>query len=1258
MTNDSHISYKSWQFWIDRGGTFTDIIARHPNGTLQCKKYLSENPEAYDDAAVFGIKSILDIHQSAPVPDGLIDKIKMGTTVATNALLERKGDLVLLAITKGFKDALEIGYQARPDTFALKIEKPDILYTQVVEISERVTAKGEVLQALDIESTRKSLENAFNQGLTAIAIVLMHGYQYNQHEKQLIELAKEIGFKQVSASHEVSPLQKLISRGETTLVDAYLTPILLRYIKNISKGLNQKTPAQLLFMQSSGGLTSAATFRGRDAILSGPAGGIVGAVHTAKLAGFNKIIGFDMGGTSTDVSHYAGEFEKAYETEVAGVRMRVPMLHIHTVAAGGGSVLHYQDGRFRVGPESAGAVPGPVCYRRNGKLAVTDINLCLGKIQADFFPSIFGPQQNQPLDKMSSVQAFADIADKINDGRCAEDVAEGFLAIAIQHMAQAIKKISIARGYDVSNYVLNCFGGAGGQHACLVAEKLGIKTVFLHSYSGILSAYGMGLADIQVERQRVASLAIQSGDTPAIDAAVEQLKQANLKDLNKQGLSHNQVTHHCTALLKYHNTDTSINIPLDSFAVMQQRFMEQHEQQFGFSGTGFGGADSSGTALSGAALSGAALSGVEKTIVIDTLIVESFGGAEKTIETEQALASNLPIKIQTVRQIYSQGEWLETPVIQLSSLKFGHEVIGPAIIVEPTGTIIVEKNWRVKVNVNGHLVLHFEKAKTKLELDLNLGLDLESSSPLSSPLSSQKNTPNKADPVTLELFNSAFMSIAQQMGIVLRNTSQSVNVKERLDFSCAIFDATGNLIANAPHVPVHLGSMDASVKVIINGTQSIHAGDVFVQNNPYNGGSHLPDITVITPVFDSANTNILFYVASRAHHEDVGGIAPGSMSSLATNIHQEGILLDSVKLVEQGQFQAERIKKLFSSGAYPARNITQNMADLMAQTAANKTGVNELLKLVEQHSLKTVYAYMQHIQDSAKTSVQNVLARLEGGEFSYPLESGATIVVKINIDKVKLHASIDFTGTSAQQDNNLNAPKAITQAAVMYVFRCLVDDDVPLNAGCMQALDIIVPEGSLLNPRFPAAVVAGNVETSQAVTNALFAALGVLGSSQGTMNNLTFGNERYQYYETICSGSPAGISPTGEGFNGVAAVHTHMTNTRMTDPEILEQRYPVILKEFRIDRNTGGKGQYNAGDGITRTITFLEDMQCSILSGHRIAPPFGLKGGEAGRLGRNWLTKPDGEQQDLAGCEHTVVNAGDSISIQSPTGGGFGKVDE
>jgi 5-oxoprolinase (ATP-hydrolysing) len=1221
MNQDSHISYKNWQFWIDRGGTFTDIVARHPDGTLMCRKYLSENTEAYADAAVYGIKSILDIHPSDPVPDGLIDKIKMGTTVATNALLERKGDSVLLAITQGFKDALEIGYQARPDTFALKIEKPDILYTQVIEINERVTAKGEVVQALDIELSKKALETAYSQGLTAIAIVLMHGYQHTQHEKQLMQLAKKIGFSQISASHEVSPLQKLISRGETTLVDAYLTPILLQYIQNISQGLNQHTPAQLLFMQSSGGLTNADTFRGRDAILSGPAGGIVGAVHTAKLAGFDKIIGFDMGGTSTDVSHYAGEFEKAYETKVAGVRMRVPMLHIHTVAAGGGSILRYLDGRFRVGPESAGAMPGPVCYRRNGELAVTDINLCLGKIQADFFPSIFGPEQNLPLDKTSSVKAFTDIAHTIGDGRSAEDVAEGFLAIAIEHMAQAIKKISIARGYDVSKYVLNCFGGAGGQHACLVAEKLGIKTVFLHSYSGILSAYGMGLADIKVERQKVACPLIQSGDASAMQVAIENLKQANIEDLTSQGLSNSQIHHQSTALIKYLNTDTSLHIPLDSYSAMEKNFIRQHEQQFGFSGTA---------------------SGADKPIVIDTLIVASYGGAEKVVEATHSLAKDLSIKIHSVRQIYTQGQWLEAQVIHLSSLTFGHEVLGPAIIVEPTGTIIVENNWRAKVNVNGHLVLHFEPLKTALRSDQII----------------EESAQTKADPVTLELFNSAFMSIAQQMGIVLRNTSQSVNVKERLDFSCAIFDATGNLIANAPHVPVHLGSMDASVKVIIHGTQSINSGDVFVQNNPYNGGSHLPDITVITPVFDAANTHILFYVASRAHHEDVGGIAPGSMSSLATDIHQEGILLDSVKLVEQGQFQTANIENLFSSGDYPARNVAQNMADLMAQTAANKTGVNELLKLVDQHGLKTVYAYMQHIQDSAKTSVQKVLARLEDGEFSYPLESSSTIKVKISIDKINLRACIDFTGTSAQQNNNLNAPKAITQAAVMYVFRCLVNDDVPLNAGCMQALDIIVPQGSLLNPRFPAAVVAGNVETSQAVTNALFAALGMLGSSQGTMNNLTFGNQRYQYYETICSGSPAGVDAQGNGFNGVAAVHTHMTNTRMTDPEILEQRYPVMLKEFVIDRDSGGKGKWHAGDGITRTITFLEDMQCSILSGHRISPPYGLRGGEAGRIGRNWLTKANGEQQELAGCDFTTVADGDSISIQSPTGGGFGKANE
>jgi 5-oxoprolinase (ATP-hydrolysing) len=1198
-----------WQFWIDRGGTFTDIIARRPDASLISRKYLSDNPQAYDDAAVYGIKSILQIPQSDPVPEDLVDKIKMGTTVATNALLERKGEPVLLAITEGFKDALEIGYQARPDTFALQIKKPDILYTQVIEINERVTAQGKVTQTLDIYASENALTQAYNQGLRSIAIVLMHGYQYQQHEQQLMLLAKQIGFTQISASHEVSPLQKLVSRGETTLVDAYLTPILLRYINKIQRGLNQHNATKLLFMQSSGGLTSAETFRGRDAILSGPAGGIVGAVHTAKLAGFEKIIGFDMGGTSTDVSHYAGEFEKAYETQVAGVRMRVPMLHIHTVAAGGGSTLRYHDGRFRVGPESAGATPGPVCYGGNGLLAVTDINLYLGKIQPDFFPSIFGPEQNQPLNMDATHSAFSNIADDIADGRSTYQVAEGFLAIAIEHMVQAIKKISTSRGYDLTEYVLNCFGGAGGQHACLVAQKLGIKDIFLHRYSGILSAYGMGLADIKVERQKVADLAIQQGNMSTIQDVIRQLQQANVADLVHQGLAESQINHRCSALMKYHNTDTSLNISLDNFAVMQGNFTQQHQQQFGFSAK-------------------------DKTIIIDTLIVESWGGGEKITEEAAPFAASSPVQVETTRQIYSEGKWLDAPVVKLSNLKSGHQIIGPAIIVEQTGTIIVEKNWQANVNINGHLLLSFI------------------SPILSSPELTDDAVVNP-DPVTLELFNSAFMTIAEQMGIVLRNTSQSVNVKERLDFSCAIFDNAGNLIANAPHVPVHLGSMDASVKVIIKAQQNINPGDVFVQNNPYNGGSHLPDITVITPVFDSTNQQILFFVASRAHHEDVGGIAPGSMSSLATTIHEEGILLDSVKLVEAGVFQSKRLEKLFASGKYPARNIPQNMADLMAQTAANATGASELLKLMAQHGVTKVHAYMQHIQDSGEYSVKKVIAQLEDGEFSYPLESGSTIVVKISIDKAALRARIDFTGTSGQKNNNLNAPKAITHAAVLYVFRCLIQDDVPLNSGCMRALDIIVPNGSLLNPDYPAAVVAGNVETSQAVTNALFAALGVLGSSQGTMNNLTFGNQKYQYYETICSGSPA-----GDGFDGVAAVHTHMTNTRMTDPEVLEQRYPVILKEFKIDRGSGGKGQWSAGDGITRTITFGEDMQCSILSGHRVNPPFGLKGGDAGRIGRNWITKSNGEQRELAGCTHTSITVGDSISIQSPTGGGYGKADE
>ncbi len=1191
-----------WQFWIDRGGTFTDIVARAPDGALLTRKYLSENPEHYDDAALHGMREITG---DPRLSFETIQSVRMGTTIATNALLERKGEPTLLAITQGLGDVIEIGTQARPDTFALNIEKPAPLYADVIEIAERVRADGMIEQALDIEQSRRSLEASYASGLRSVAIVLMHAYLYPEHERQLAAIAREVGFTQVSTSHEVSPLSKIVPRGETSVVDAYLTPILRAYVDRVAGAFeDRRAPGQLLFMQSSGGLTDAATFRGRDAILSGPAGGIVGCVETAQQAGFDKVIGFDMGGTSTDVSHYAGALEKVYETEVAGAKMRVPMLHIHTVAAGGGSILRYEDGRLRVGPESAGADPGPVCYRRGGPLAVTDINACLGKVQPDHFPRIFGPDQSQPLDAEASRAAFAEIAEELGDGRSSEEIAEGFLAIANEHMAQAIKQISTARGHDVKDYVLNCFGGAGGQHACLVAERLGIASILIHPFAGVLSAYGMGLAKTEAERQRVVDAPLSAEVLEGVRQIVSALQVETATELAEQGVASSDIEHKASALMRYARTETAIRVSLGDAAAMAAEFERLHRQQFGFAAP-------------------------EKVLLFDTVIVESEAGSTPDLaERKESAASSEPQPLSAT-QFYSRGEWRVASLYSREVLAFGHRVIGPAIITETTGTVVIEPGWEGLVDQNGSLILsHVATMQT----------------------AQQRST--EFDPVTLEIFANLFMSIAEQMGIVLRNTAQSVNVKERLDFSCAIFDAEGNLVANAPHVPVHLGSMDASVKSIIDSGALIEPGDAFVHNNPHKGGSHLPDVTVVSPVFDEAGEAVLFYIASRAHHEDIGGISPGSMSPLGRTIADEGILLDNVKLVERGAFRTARIESILADSPNPARNIAQNVADLMAQVAANATGAGELRKLVAQYGLDVVQAYMGHIQDTAEAAVRRVIGSIEPGEFRLELDSGAAVQVAIRLDKSTGNAVIDFTGTSAQQDSAFNAPPAVTRAAVLYVFRCLIDDDIPLNAGCMKPLTIVVPEGSMLNPGDNAAVVAGNVETSQAITDALFAALGKLGTSQGTMNNFTFGNASRQYYETICSGAPA-----GPGFDGAAAVHTHMTNTRMTDPEVLEHRYPVVLDEFRIDRGSGGKGVSNAGDGVTRAIRFLEEMELSILSDHRVVAPVGLQGGEDGRPGKNWIERCDGSVEELAGCDQADVAAGDRVVIRTPTGGGFGGTD-
>ncbi len=1288
----------SWEFWIDRGGTFTDVIGRRPDGTLVTHKLLSENPEAYRDAAVHGIRHLLGVGAGAAIPSAGIGAVKMGTTVATNALLERKGERTLLLVTKGFRDALRIGYQARPKIFAKHIVKPDMLYERVVEVDERVRADGTLERELDIAAARRELERARADGIGAVAIVLMHAYRYHAHEQRLAALARELGFPQVSASHEVSPLIKLVGRGDTTVVDSYLSPILRRYVAQVAGELQSPSPLagegrgggssgrarasmhisalatpnpspqgggernpRLMFMMSSGGLTAADLFRGKDAILSGPAAGVVGMAETGRAAGFSRLIGFDMGGTSTDVSHFAGEYERAFETEVAGVRMRAPMMLIHTVAAGGGSILHYDGARFRVGPDSAGANPGPKCYRRGGPLAVTDANVMVGKLIPEFFPQIFGPEQNLPLDGDAVRNDFLALSQQIGDGRSAEQVADGFIKIAVENMANAIKKISVQRGYDVTRYALNCFGGAGGQHACLVADALGMTSVLIHPLSSLLSAYGMGLADIRSVRQQAIEEPFGKKAHATLEKVARRLAETVIGEVTAQGVEAKKIRLHVRAHIRYAGTDTPLIVGAGSFASdskkreqslaslanMKAGFERAHKAQFGF-------IDRS------------------KELVIEAISVEAIGGGARFKERmRKTRRRKLPAPARRTR-FFSSGKWQRANVYLRATLAPGDKIKGPAIIVEPHQTVVVEHGWQAALTPRDHLVL---RRVQKLARARAIG--------------------THADPVMLEVFNNLFMSIAEQMGVALQNTAYSVNIKERLDFSCAVFDADGTLVANAPHMPVHLGSMDRAVETVIRENKgTIRPGDAYAINAPYNGGTHLPDITICTPVFSSVPSplagegreggrevmhrsgrvqtrksslarrrttptpnpspqgggEILFWVASRGHHADVGGISPGSMSPNATTIEQEGIYIDNFKLIDRGRFREKELYALLTGGRYPARNPLQNVNDIKAQIAANEMGVRELRKMVHHFTLPVVRAYMRHVQDNAAESVRRVIDRLHDSAFAVETDQGNKITVRIAVDKQRREATVDFTGTSPQQPSNFNAPEPVTRAAVLYVFRVMVDDDIPMNGGCLRPIRIIIPKKSLLSPEFPAAVVAGNVETSQEVTNCLFGALDAMAAAQGTMNNLNFGNAQYQYYETICSGSPA-----GPGFPGTDAVHTHMTNTRLTDPEVLEFRYPVLLEDFHIRKGSGGRGRWNAGDGIRRTIRFLEKMECTILSGHRRVPPFGLGGGGDGQIGENWVRRKDGRMERLAGCDATVIDAGEAIIIQTPTAGGYGK---
>ena len=1189
-----------WDFWIDRGGTFTDLIGRAPDGSIHPHKVLSENPEAYRDAAIQGIRELMGLKNDAKIPADQIATVKMGTTVATNALLERKGERTALFITKGFQDALEIGYQARPDIFAKEIVKPELLYECVYEIDERLRADGTVERPLDPSRARPLFQDAFDKGIRSIAIVLMHAYAHPAHEEQLAEIARSIGFAQVSVSHEVSPLIKLVGRGDTTVVDAYLSPILRRYVDQVLEELGDGP--RLMFMQSSGGLTAAELFQGKDAILSGPAGGVVGAVETSKMAGFDKIIGFDMGGTSTDVCHFDGSYERTFETEVAGVRMRAPMMMIHTVAAGGGSILHYRNGRFQVGPDSAGANPGPACYRRGGPLTVTDANLMTGKLSPDFFPKIFGPGRNEALDSEAVKTAFSSLANEIGDSRSAEDVADGFLKIGVENMANAIKKISVQRGYDVTEYALTCFGGAGGQTGCRVADTLGIKTVILHPFSGILSAYGMGLADIRANRQQAVIKPLNDALIPELEKLGRELAVLTEAELETQQITSENRKTRMTAHLRYDGTDTPLPVTFQSAAHMRISFEEAHRKQFGFAYE-------------------------NKPIVVEALEVETYGGGAGIDEPDHTPVSETPAP-STATRFYSEGKWYDADIYIRTVLKPGAKITGPALIMEPHATIVVEPGWSAEINLKDHVVLR-----------------------RTVPLQRANAVGTHADPVMLEVFNNLFMSIAEQMGVTLQNTAYSVNIKERLDFSCAVFDADGALVANAPHMPVHLGSMDRSVETIIKLNRgTIKPGDVYALNAPYNGGTHLPDITVVSPVFNEKNDDILFWAASRGHHADVGGSAPGSMTPRATTVDEEGVLFDNFKLVDQGRFREAELVNLLTDHPFPARNPHQNVADLLAQVAANEKGIQELNKMVGHFGLDVVQAYMRHVQDNAEESVRRVISALTESAYEYPTDQGSTIKVKIAVDQEKREATIDFTGTSNVKPNNFNAPEPVTRAAVLYCFRVMVEGDIPMNAGCLKPIRIVVPENCMLRPSYPAAVVAGNVETSQHVTNSLFAALGAMANSQGTMNNLTFGNDTYQYYETICSGSPS-----GPGFDGTDGVHVHMTNSRLTDPEVLEFRFPVLLEDFHIRKGSGGKGKWTAGDGTKRTIRFLERMDCAILSSHRSLVPKGMKGGEDGQVGRTEIRRLSGTVERLEGCDQTILEAGEAVTVITPTAGGWGK---
>ncbi|GGW10345.1 5-oxoprolinase [Streptomyces narbonensis] len=1189
-----------WEFWIDRGGTFTDVVGRRPDGRLVTRKLLSHDPLRHQDAAVAGIRALLGLEPGEPVPADRIAVVKMGTTVATNALLERRGEPTLLLVTEGFRDALRIAYQNRPRLFDRHIVLPEAVYARVAEVPERVDAHGHVVRPVDEAAVTEALAAAHRDGLRSVAVVLLHGYRHPAHETRIADAARAAGFTQVSCSHEVSPLIKLIPRGDTTVVDAYLSPILRRYVDEVAREL---AGIRLMFMQSNGGLREAAHFRGKDAVLSGPAGGVVGMARTSAQAGHERVIGFDMGGTSTDVSHYAGAFERELGTQVAGVRMRAPMMSIHTVAAGGGSVLHYDGRRYRVGPDSAGAVPGPACYRRGGPLTVTDANVMLGRVQPDHFPAVFGETGDLPLDAEVVRERFTALAEKTGGGRTPEEVAAGFLEIAVLNMANAVKKISVQRGHDVTRYALTSFGGAGGQHACAVADALGVDTVLVPPLAGVLSAYGIGLADATAMRERSVEAELDApGTHERVTALCAELAERTREELRADGLPDRAITTHARVLLRYAGTDASLPVDLAPAEAMRTAFTAVHRTRYAFT--------------------------MDKPLVVEAVSVEAVGraGPHGPVLVDTGARTD-PLTPRTTVRTHSGGTPHDTPLHRREDLRPGDTVDGPALLVEADATTVVDTGWRATATDGGHLLL---RRVTPRPARVAAGTDV--------------------DPVLLEVFNNLFMAIAEQMGVRLENTAHSVNIKERLDFSCALFDAEGNLIANAPHIPVHLGSMGESIKEVLHRrADDLRPGDVYAINDPYHGGTHLPDVTVVTPVFDDTGRELRFLVASRGHHAEIGGITPGSMPAFSRTVEEEGVLFDNWLLVRDGRLRETETRALLTGARHPSRDPDTNIADLRAQIAANEKGIEELRRTVEEFGADVVQAYMRHVRANAEESVRRIVARLHDGAYRYETDDGAVIQVAVRVDRERRSAVVDFTGTSPQLPGNANAPTSVVMAAVLYVFRTLVDEDIPLNSGCLEPLEIRVPPGSMLAPVHPAATVAGNVETSQAVTGALYAALGVQAEGSGTMNNVTFGNTRVQYYETVASGSGA-----GDGFDGADAVQTHMTNSRLTDPEVLEWRHPVRVDSFAVREDDGGRGRWHGGHGVERRIRFLEPMTVALLTGHRRVPPYGMAGGEPGALGENLVERADGSVEHLGGAATTEMGPGDVLVLRTPGGGGYG----